>query len=105
MLGYAHPDIWLDEITSAQLSEWERMNDIKPFGLFRVEFMLAQVLDMMFQLAQSIHGKKGKKLGTRPADFMPWDKKWLRAPKKPRQTTEQMKAVLLGMVKRGKEKV
>ena len=89
-MGYPHPDYLLNDLTSAQLSEWEAYNMLDPIGKWRDDFMIAQLTGLVYNMGIQIHGKKGTKL-TEYTDFMPeWDAK---EPK--RQSTETMKELLL----------
>lgn len=96
--GYAHPDDWLDDVTSEQLSEIEAYDSIEPIGGFREDFRFAQVCNLVFQIAQAVYGKKGQRRSSTPADFMPWGSEAIygrRKPVKKVQTVEEMKEVLL----------
>ena len=92
-MGYPHPDYWLDSITSAQLAEWEAYDRIEPIGGYRQDYRFAQICYLIFDLAQSIYGKKGQRRVSSPMDFMPWGPEV----KKPvvKQSPEQIKEVLI----------
>ena len=93
----------LEVLTSKQLSEWEAYDRLDPIGAWRDDFRLAYLSSLLTNLTISVHGKKGTQ-STNPMDFMlDWDLGKVKEPKK--QTTEEMKAVLMGLAKHQNRKV
>lgn len=92
-MGYAHPDIWLEQITADQLAEWEAYDSLEPIGLdLRADFRSASLMSMLTNIARSIWSKKGCKMTT-PEDFMPkWSEEEQEEPQK--QTVEEQKGML-----------
>jgi hypothetical protein len=96
-LGYPHPDYWLERITSSQLAEWEAYDRIEPIGGYRQDYRFAQVCHLIFDLAQSIYGKRGQRRKSSPMDFMPWGPEQKVPVKK--QTVEEMKQTMIAAFK------
>ena len=65
-LGYPHPDILLEQITSRQLGEWIAYYRIDPWGEERADLRSGIVSSTM----ANINRKKGAK-AFKPSDFMP----------------------------------
>lgn len=94
-MKFPHPDYLLEQLTSAQLSEWEAMDRLDPIGEWTGNFRLAYLCSLLTNLTISTHGKKGSKFTT-PVDFMiDWDLEKLNEPKQ--QSVEDMKQILLGI--------
>lgn len=50
-LGFVHPDILEETLTSSQIAEWEAYDTIEPMDTnYRLEFMLAQVIAVIVNL-------------------------------------------------------
>lgn len=93
-LGYPHPDYLLDSLTAGQIAEWEAYSQLEPIGEERIEFSFAVLASLIANVALSAFGKKGTKRTT-PMDFLPqWDVREEIPEEKPRQSIEEMKAVL-----------
>lgn len=95
-LGCAHPDYLLSSLSSSQLSEWEAYNKIDPIGQWRSDFRMANLASVITNIARSLYSKQGTKMST-PLDFMPMWEKEQEKPKK-KQTIEDMKSFMLGLV-------
>lgn len=81
---------------------------VERIGGYRQEFQVAQVNATIMNLAQSIYGKKGRKLTCSPEDFMPYGK-WGDEVKestsdKQAQSTDEMKSILFAMAKQANRK-
>lgn len=88
MLGYAHPDIMLNELTSSQITEWMAYDRLEPLNMGEMGWAI--LCSVASNIAISIHGKKGSKY-TKPIDFMPWHYDMA---KKKTQTAEEQKEIL-----------
>jgi hypothetical protein len=88
MLGYAHPDIMLNELTSSQITEWMAYDRLEPIHMGEMGWAI--LCSVASNIAISIYGKKGSKY-TKPADFMPGYQNMVE--KKP-QTVEEQKEIL-----------
>ena len=66
----------LEQLTSAQLSEWEAYDRLDPIGNFRQDHNTALLLTTITNIANAIYHEEGAKpVVTTPADHMPvWDK-------------------------------
>lgn len=106
-LGYPHPDVLLSCITAKQLVEWEAFDRLEPIGGFREDYRFAQVCYLIFDIAQAVYGKPGRRRKSSPIDFMPWGglgaEKRQREGKK-QQSVEEMKAILFQMFKPSKQR-
>lgn len=97
-LGYPHPDILLDQLTSNQISEWEAYDKLDPIGEWREDYRMAVLDSLIVNIVSRLYAKKGhtpKEIT--PTEFMPnWsgEKKIAK-----RQSIEDMKTVLLGLAK------
>ena len=69
-LGYPHPDQLQQVMTAKQLVEWEAFDRVQPIGGKRMDFYFSYFLMSIYNLAISIHGKKGAKL-LEFKDFVP----------------------------------
>lgn len=90
-MGYAHPDVLLQELDSHQIAEWMAYSQIEPFGeqeAFWRSGMMASTI------ANVNRGKNTK--GFKPEDFMPKIKQ--------KQSAEEIKEVMMTLVDRGKKK-
>ena len=82
------------------MTEWIAYNEIEPIGAFRQDYGFGLICSTMLNMARSVFGAKDKKEIT-PLDFIPWlDKPEV---KKPKQTVEQMKAVLVSIARAAKQ--
>jgi len=103
-LGYPHPDYLLTQLTSAQLVEWEEYDKLDPIGKWRDELSIASVCSLITNIVRQLHTKKGHKVEfTSPDDFMI---KWgdVAKPEPKKQSVEEMKEVMLGLVRTTKTK-
>lgn len=86
----------MEQITSAQLSEWEAYDRLDPIGEWRGDYHMAFLSSLITNIATRIHGKKGAKM-TELMDFMPvWSKEDASIEKEePRkQSVEEQKQIL-----------
>ena len=90
-MGYAHPDVLLQELDSYQIAEWMAYAQLEPFGeqeAFWRSGMTASTI------ANVNRGKNTKAF--KPEDFMPKIKQ--------KQSTEEIKEVMMTLVDKGKKK-
>jgi hypothetical protein len=90
----------LDQITSAQLSEWEAYDKLDPVGTWRSDFQMAQLISLIHNIFNSLYCKKGHHPTiTNALDFMPdWDGEG----KKPivkKTSPEEIKQIFTDMAK------
>jgi hypothetical protein len=90
----------LDQITSAQLSEWEAYDKLDPVGTWRSDFQMAQLISLIHNVVNSLYCKKGSQpIITSALDFMPdWDGE----EKKPiikKTSSEEIKQIFAGIAK------
>jgi hypothetical protein len=92
----------LVQLTSRQFSEWQAYDKLDPIGTWRDDFRFAILESLILNIVNSLYSKKGhtpKKVS--PMDFMlNWDgglKGGDEGQKK--QSTEDMKRILLGIAK------
>jgi len=66
----------LEQLTSAQLSEWEAYDRLDPIGSWRIDHGFAQVVSEITNIVNQLYPKEGTKpVVTSPIDYMPiWDK-------------------------------
>ena len=95
----------LDELTSAQLSEWEAYCRLEPFEEQRADYRNAQMCSIVVNIAISMWGKKGVKITT-PSNFMPeWDyEEDIPMPEVPKQSVEEMADILRSIAGVGRGK-
>lgn len=87
----------MDHLSGFQISEWEAFDRLDPIGSWRDDFRMAYIAAILTNLTIAVNGKKGAKLST-PINFMPkWDSDGIAEIK--RQTPEEMKEMLLSIVK------
>lgn len=73
-LGYPHPDHLLTVLTPAQVAEWQAYNSLEPIGAYRRDYMEAQILAMIQNIAQAVYAKKGATPKPYlPGDYIPWN--------------------------------
>lgn len=94
----------MDQITSAQFSEWEAYDKLDPIGSWRSDFNAAHIISTMTNIANSIYHEEGKPLiQTTIDEFMPiWDKeerkkRKIKTPEK--QSPETLKDALLSFAR------
>jgi hypothetical protein len=89
----------LDELTSAQLSEWEVYNRIDPIGEFRGDYRMAYLCSLIQNLVSKLYTKAGKSVKlTTPIDFMlDWSGD-LKLQRSKKQSMEELKLNLLSFV-------
>jgi len=92
----------LDELTSAQISEWEAYDTIDPVGKaeWRNELAIASLISVVVNMAKDIYNdpKKGKPDYVTPDDFLiKWGESAEQKPEK--QTQDEMLGALLGIAR------
>jgi len=106
-LGILHPDYLLEQLTAKQLIEWEAFNLLEPIGEHRGDWKFGMLASIMTNLTLSIHKKKGSnpKL-TSPEDFIPiWSGRKKEKEEVYKQSTQEMKDLLLGFTKRHNDRL
>lgn len=98
VLGYAHPDKLLGELSASQFEEWKVYNAIEPISnVNRIEYSVAVLSSLVMNLAQSMYSKSPKEFS--PEDFViNWDEPYTDKPIV-KQSDEEMKDFLLGFAK------
>ena len=90
-MGYPHPDILLRQLSSNQIAEWMAYSQLEPFGekeAFWRAGMIASVI------ANAHKSKKTRPF--KPEDFMPKFRT-----KVERQSTDEIKEVMMSLVGKG----
>ena len=86
----------MDQLTSAQLSEWEAYDRLDPIGKWRDEYSFAVLDSLIINIVGRLYAKKGhtpKEFS--PMDFMP---NWSGEKKvEKKQSVEEMKQALLSI--------
>lgn len=57
-------------LTARQVSEWEEFNKLEPLGSYKMDFMFAQLCNLILILAHSMGGNRHVR--SKIQDFMPW---------------------------------
>jgi len=87
----------LDQLTSAQLSEWEAYDRLDPVGSWRSDFMVAKLMSLIENIARTLYGGEGVKMTT-PKDYMPeWGMKPEKTAGKEKQSMEEMKQIMFSI--------
>ena len=94
----------MDELTSAQLSEWEAYDRIDPIGTFQSSYHAAYIAMLIINTTRAVHGKKGIKMDS-ILDHMPFWMKDDLEPEIKKQSTEEMKQILLGIASAQNKKI
>jgi hypothetical protein len=95
----------LDQITSAQLSEWEAYDKIDPIGSWRDDYRIAVLDSLIVNIVSKLYAKKGhppKEVS--PTEFMP---NWLgevRVEQRQKQSVEEMKGMLMALASAANKK-
>lgn len=91
----------LDDLTGEQVAEWAAYNELEPIGEYRRDYMEAQIISTVHNIAQSVFSKKGRsKKATRPEDCIPWlDKPEGTGQSSSMQSPEDIKAVFMDLKK------
>lgn len=88
----------MDQLTSAQLSEWEAYDRLDPIGTWRDDYRMAVLDSLIVNIVSRLYAKKGHTpKEVTPTEFMPnWsgEKKIAK-----RQSVEDMKQALLSIAK------
>lgn len=95
----------MEQLTSAQFSEWEAYDKIDPIGSWREDFRMANLAALITNIANSLYGEKGKTKTVTPLDFMP---DWAGDKKKKQQQKpdhERFKQILMGVAAAQNKKV
>ncbi len=90
----------MDQVTSAQLSEWEVYDKLDPIGTWRSDFQMAQLISLIHNIFNSLYCKKGQKpIITNALDFMPdWDGEG-KQPIIKKTSPEEIKQIFVGIAK------
>lgn len=88
-----HPDYLLEQLTSAQLSEWEAYDRLDPIGTWRDDHNTAYIISSITNLFNAMHTEEGHEvLMTTPGDFIPiWDPEERKKIAKNKESEEQRK--------------
>ncbi len=90
-----------------QVQEWAAYNQLEPVGAYRRDYMEAQILAMIQNIAQSVYSKKGATPKTAgPLDFIPWSDGLTSAGTAPptgAQTPEEIKQLFLNLKKQTRQ--
>jgi hypothetical protein len=92
----------LEELTSAQISEWEAYDKVDPIGKWRDELSIASLASVIVNLARQIYHdpKKGKPEYVGPNDFMiNWGETVEPTPEPKKQSPEEMFRILSGLAR------
>lgn len=88
----------MDQLTSAQASEWEAFDKIDPIGKWRDEYSFAVLDSLIVNIVSRLYAKKGHTpKEVLPTEFMPNWSGEKRIAK--RQSVEDMKQALLSIAK------
>jgi hypothetical protein len=90
----------LEELTSAQISEWEAYDRVDPIGKWRDELSIASLTSVVVNLARQLYHdpKKSKPTFVSPNDFMiNWGEVVEPKPEPEKQTPEEMFQILSGL--------
>jgi hypothetical protein len=99
----------LDDLTSAQLSEWQAYESLEPFGEWRADYRIGQLCALVLNIAKAVAGEKGKYMPSNADDFMlseQIDQQWAEEDKleqQPVQTIEEMKKALYAIAQYSKK--
>ena len=86
----------MDNLTSAQISEWQAYDRIDPIGKWRDDFNTASIESLLINVVNKLYAKKGSTPKVTTAiDFMP---NWSGEKEEPKvQSVEEMKRTLLSI--------
>ena len=88
----------MDQLTSAQVTEWEAHDQLDPIGKWRDEYSFAVLDSLIINIVSRLYAKKGHTpKEVLPTEFMPnWsgEKKIAR-----KQSVEEMKQALMALAK------
>ena len=93
----------MDQLSSAQLSEWEAYDKIDPIGSWRDDYRMAVLDSLIINIVSKLYAKKGHTpKEVLPTDFMP---NWTGEKRIERkQSVADMKSVLMNIAKAAKQK-
>lgn len=91
----------LDQLTSAQLSEWIAYHDLDPIGEWRDDFRFAKLEARLVNITREIYQQKGKPPEMiLPIDLMPdWTNDKVQKQVIKKQTVDQHRDILMSLVK------
>jgi hypothetical protein len=98
-LGYAHPDLLLNELTARQVIEWEAYDRLEPIGEWRADFRMAYICSVVTNIAISALGKKGTKLSSPKEFLLEWDKDSEKGREVKKQSIAEMKIIMEGIAR------
>lgn len=104
-MKFAHPDVLLAQITSAQLSEWEAYDRLDPIGEMRGDIRSAQLRSLITNIMKQLYPEEGvEPVLTSPSEFMiDWGGEKSK-PEPPQQSVQDQKRILLGIARVQKKK-
>lgn len=70
-MGYPHPDVLLEELTSSQFSEWIAYGELEPFGTWTDDYRIARLSALVSNLAQAVWGDRKSRKWADIQDFLP----------------------------------
>lgn len=84
----------MENLTAEQAFEWELYNSIEPVGEVRGDTRIGILTSTLYNMISSFGGKKGKRVISKPFDFMPFQQ--LDKPKEVKQvqSVDHMKQIL-----------
>ena len=100
----------MDELTSAQLSEWEAYDVLDPVGKWRDDYHAAFIVSEITNIVSDLHGEKGTKRTT-PLDYMPkWNEEDVKKKGKEKQEVKkqsvgEMREFMLAMAEAHNKKI
>jgi hypothetical protein len=86
----------LDQITSAELSEWEAYDRLDPIGSRGDNMRMAIIASQMVNSFRAAYGKEGIEMTT-PEDYIPRFAEEDEEPEVKKQSVDEMKAQLLAI--------
>lgn len=89
-----HPDQLMDQLTSAQYSEWMAFDQLEPIGSWWQDFRMSYLCALM----GNVYREKGSKAFT-IFDFMPPSQREELEHKEPPQSWEQIKETFMSIAK------
>lgn len=94
----------MDQITSAQLSEWEAYDKIDPIGTWRDDYRIAVLDSLIVNIVSKLYAKKGHTpKEVLPMEFMP---NWTGEKRIDRkQSVDDMKSMLMGIAAAANKKL
>lgn len=97
----------MNELTSAQISEWVAYDKLDPIGTWRDDFRFAQMQAFISNIMNAMYHKEGEEPTiVQPIEYMPVWNEEDRVEKEPEvQSVDDMLSTMLGIAKRQNAKV